>query len=244
MRAVVAMVALSLVACREAPARVAQEPSPTASRQPSPTASARPTMLTCGTRDTFPPSALDAPADAEKAPGGASDALRTWLANPDNEQFAKGGGWRALVANDAEAVFAQGTPPGITVRFERRDGAWKWANSSATCDLRVVPPPGLASGQWVPAAPVRPGDTAFVANVYERSCAGGRSPEGRVQPPEVEYTATAVVVTFFVRPPGGAQTCPGAPPAPYEVALREPLGDRKLLDGGTYPPQAPRTPYE
>lgn len=237
MRTLVAAVALgSLVACREAPARVAQEPSPTPS--------ARETMLTCGVRGAFPPSALDAPADAENAPGGAADALRAWLANPDNEQFAKGGGWRALLANDTEAVFAQGTPPGITVRFERRDGAWRWTNSSGRCDLRVVAPPGLASGQWVPAAPVRAADTTFVANVYERACAGGHSPEGRVQPPEVEYTATAVIVTFFVRPPGGSQTCPGAPPAPYDVVLREPLGDRKLLDGAMYPPAAPRSPYE
>jgi len=239
MRLAVTMVALaSLVACRDAPARVGQEATPT------PTPTPRGTLLTCGVpKDAFPPSALDAPADAEKASGAASDALRAWLADPDNEQFAKGGGWRALVATDSDAVFAQGTPPGITVRFERRAGAWKWANSAGRCDLRVLPPPGLGAGEWQPATAVRPADTAFVANVWERSCSGGKPPEGRVAPPEIEYTATTVVVTFFVRPRGGSQTCQGAPSTPYDVVLREPLGARKLLDGGTYPPRVPRSPY-
>ena len=244
MRTLVAGTVLAaLTACGAEPARVGQEPTPTPT--PAPTASARPVMLTCGGRGAFAPSALDRPADAEDGPGGAADALRAWLAQPYNEQSAKGGNWRALVLDDSEALFAQGTPPGITVRFEHRDGAWKWASSSGRCDLHVAPPYGLGAGQWVPAAAVAPGDTRFVANVHERGCSSGQSPEGRIEPPVVEYTATSVVVTFWVRlPEGGTQDCRGAPPAPYEVVLREPLGDRTLLDGGVYPPGRPRSPYE
>ena len=38
------------------------------------------------------------------------------------------------------------------------------------------------------------------------------------------------------------QTCPSNPPARVVVELREPLGDRRLLDAGVFPPAEPVAP--
>jgi hypothetical protein len=48
-----------------------------------------------------------------------------------------------------------------------------------------------------------------------------------------------VVVTFWVKPLPGAQTCQGNPPTRYEVTLKEAIGNRQLLNGGVHPPRSP-----
>jgi hypothetical protein len=70
----------------------------------------------------------------------------------------------------------------------------------------------------------------------ERACASGGSPEGRITGPRIEYRADAVVVTFTVREVGTA-TCPSNPRFAVTISLAEPVGDRKLLDGGVDPPR-------
>ena len=89
---------------------------------------------------------------------------------------------------------------------------------------------------WRPEAPVGPADAGFTALITEQSCASGTSASGRVSDPLIEYGARTVTVTFGVRPLDGAQTCQSNPPLAIEVTLREPLGDRMLVDGATYPP--------
>jgi hypothetical protein len=71
----------------------------------------------------------------------------------------------------------------------------------------------------------------FVALVLEVSCASGRSSEGRIVGPEIEYTDETVTVTFGVRPLKGFRTCQGNPETPIRVTLAEPVGDRRLRDG-------------
>lgn len=75
------------------------------------------------------------------------------------------------------------------------------------------------------------------ALVHELSCASGTSPKGRVLEPAIFSSTDAVLVTFFVRRLAGAQDCVGNDPFPVEFSLPEPLGDRKLLDGGESPPR-------
>ena len=67
--------------------------------------------------------------------------------------------------------------------------------------------------------------------VYDLQCSSGRSPEGRIVAPEIEFRTDAVVMSFSVVPLAGGQDCPLSPPAPYAVQFDEPLGDRVLLDG-------------
>lgn len=65
----------------------------------------------------------------------------------------------------------------------------------------------------------------------ERACASGRSPEGRVLEPQIEYRVDAIFITLRVRSRAGAQECPGNPEYPLTIELGEPLGDRALVDG-------------
>ena len=75
--------------------------------------------------------------------------------------------------------------------------------------------------------------------VQEQECASGRSAEGRIREPDVDYRREAVVVTIRVRDRGGDQSCPGNPDTPFVLRLDEPIGDRALLDGGKRPPVPP-----
>jgi len=77
-----------------------------------------------------------------------------------------------------------------------------------------------------------PDATSFSAIVTERACASARDITGLILPPVIEYGADEVIVSIYVEPlPAGAQDCPGNPPARFTVELREPLGDRQLVDG-------------
>lgn len=58
---------------------------------------------------------------------------------------------------------------------------------------------------------------------------------------DIQISDDTVMVTFGVVPLGGAQECQGNPPTAVTVRLPEPLGDRRLLDGGREPPAEPPT---
>ncbi|HET9521963.1 MAG TPA: hypothetical protein VFO73_13015 [Candidatus Limnocylindrales bacterium] len=91
---------------------------------------------------------------------------------------------------------------------------------------------------WVdPAAPPGPDATTISGLIRERACASGQSPEGRILQPAIFSSETAFLISVFVRQPAGAQDCPGNPAVPLEIALPEPLGQRRLLDGSEVPPR-------
>lgn len=73
--------------------------------------------------------------------------------------------------------------------------------------------------------------------IVEESCASGRSPEGRVVEPTIEYRADAIFITFTVTKRPSPQDCPGNPEYPVEIRLAEPVGARALLDGSVAPPR-------
>jgi hypothetical protein len=86
---------------------------------------------------------------------------------------------------------------------------------------------------WVDPAdlPIEPDTIVVQGLLNEWACTGGRSPEGRIVGPDVIYTPSKIIVTFYVRPLEGPQTCPSNPTHPVEITLTEPLGDRTLIDG-------------
>jgi len=79
--------------------------------------------------------------------------------------------------------------------------------------------------------------TTIHALVLERSCASGKPPIGRVEPPAIELSDTAVIVTYEIRRMPGDQDCESNPPFVVELKLPEPLGRRALLDGNETPPR-------
>ena len=76
-----------------------------------------------------------------------------------------------------------------------------------------------------------PGATSFSAIVTERGCSSARDITGLILPPMIEYAADEVIVSIYVAPLQGGADCPSNPPSRLTVELREPLGDRQLVDG-------------
>ena len=111
----------------------------------------------------------------------------------------------------------------------------------AACDVFApLMPAGPALWFLPPDAQIGPETTAFPALVMEVNCASGQTSEGRIVGPEISYDADQVVVTFAVRPPpGDAHACPSNPATLVKVTLNEPLGERRLIDGGADPPREP-----
>ena len=79
--------------------------------------------------------------------------------------------------------------------------------------------------------------TTIHALVLEESCASGKPPMGRVDPPSIELTDKTVIVTYEIRKTAGEQDCQGNLPFAVDFELPEPLGQRALLDGNETPPR-------
>jgi hypothetical protein len=191
----------------------------------------------------FPAAALAGPLGAETLEDPGAAALRRYVrsGDPAAEDLPRAG-YRLLRADQDRLVFATSGESGPMVAVEARnvDGVWS-ARGLGVCQPSLVLPAGLNAATWrLPVgAPIpAPGAASFAALVTELECTSGRPAEGRVLPPAIRYEPTRVLVVFAVRKPPttGAETCPGAPPTPVTVELREPLGKRTLLDGGVFPP--------
>ena len=74
-----------------------------------------------------------------------------------------------------------------------------------------------------------PESTTFTALVTRLECASGVT--GEVLAPDLDYNDDEIVVTFTVADNGGGDAdCPGNDEVPREVELKDPLGDRRLID--------------
>lgn len=86
------------------------------------------------------------------------------------------------------------------------------------------------------AAPV-PGATSLQLGVVRSGCSGGLT--GKVLDSRVDYAAQRVTITIWVeQQPDGAYSCPSNETVPYTLELREPLGERELVDGACADPGA------
>ena len=145
-------------------------------------------------------------------------------------------GWHR-VAESADEVRFVSEPAEEDLRWQadlHRDGAiwepYEWGQ----CEL-APHRDGFEPADWQPAGPVVPGANRLRLAVTERGCAGGEPPGDRLRPAEVVEASGSVTITFWVHLATGEQTCPGNPSTLVTVELAEPLDDRVLLDGGTYP---------
>ena len=218
----------------------AESPSQEPSEEPSPAPSGPVQMLGCDQEGpAFPVTGLDAPAGAEQTDDPAAVALIDFLAGPDGTDLPASD-WRELVRTKTTVLFAQDDPSGevgqlVVARAELSDGAWTVVGSSQ-CRPRTWyhNSYGLAA-EWKLSAKVAATATSFRALVTERACASGENASGRMAKPRIEYTDTDITITIGVRPLEGPQDCPANPATPLTIRLEEPLGDRQLFDGGSYP---------
>lgn len=153
--------------------------------------------------------------------------------------------WRVLRAGDNTLTIGLGNwteqgPRGKDSRILelRRDGeSWQpvgWGN----CRLSPVLKEG---NSWVEMTAYEGDSSArLVAQVSERACASSRDPEPFLHEPLVVETEETVTIYWTSDTPEGNQDCAGNPSIDRVVQLEEPLGDRVVLDGSSYPPQEVR----
>ena len=206
---------------------------------------------TCGDPVGFLPSLLDQPATAETEDHPSAAALRAALADPGPDfDLLPDTGWWLIVRDDDSAEYvarrgvAAADPPFASASFMAERGAWKiagWGDCRPTAVMG-----GLSVATWVldpNLPPPGPEATQITALVTERSCTGGQEMGARLRPPSITYTDDAVLVVFTAQPlQGDAFTCQANPPTRVVFELREPLGDRQLLDAAFFPPVEPVEP--
>jgi len=195
---------------------------------------------TCG-EFPFGPGLLTAgPGNAEQADNPPTAVLRAHLAGdgPDFD-FLPDTGWHLIGrdAQTAEFVTVADDLRIFTVSLRDSPEGWQVVNWGE-CQPRIQLAAGLAAAEWAldPAQPKPDAATqAFDALVTELSCNGGQPAAGRIVGPQIVKSADAVLVIFAVRPRPGDHDCQSNPPTRVKVDLGEPLGERKLLDGGRLP---------
>lgn len=216
------------------------------SPSPEPTGLVSPPELTldevplkCASPLVFGVEALDALRGAERADHPLARRLQEMFADgslPDRS------GWQLVVFDDQEALFLVPAAPNDGsdfwhAEFENVAGSWEPARFGQ-CDIQPAFE-GSQAATWELAPGEIPGsDTqTFDVIVTEQTCASGASPEGRIIGPAVVQLEDAVIVILGTRPRPGPQTCGPAPSALVRVELPEPLGERRLFDGFTFPPE-------
>ena len=110
---------------------------------------------------------------------------------------------------------------------------------TAAEESRAAAPVLPAGHDWAEVTAPRGGLDRSTADVtvlvMERQCTGARDPRRYLGDPAVIEEDDRVVVSWTSPWPEGASTCPGNPRVERVIHLNEPLGDRELLDGSTWP---------
>ncbi len=251
------MVAAAVVGCSTAvatplpyPSAVASaantaSPSPGGSGSPSQPLSINP-LYSCGVSGPrFSPDVLDGPADAESGTDGAAAALRAAIAGPPNtDSTAAGGlpaaGWLRVFDSGNEVLFLA---PAVnkaygydSVQATRSDSTW--TTSVSFCWVGPDDETYIGVG-WELAARPDPQSTTVqvLLNVSDPPC-------GTLLGWTIKDSPTNVVITSWAHRPPPVVTASGpvamgcALPDDYlltVVQLAEPLGNRTLYDGASYP---------
>lgn len=223
-------------------------PSPTASPTASPSPMPDPIdrlLFTCGDDRTFSASLFDEAGDAELDDHPAAAALRDLLGSstPVSDRLPDSG-WYLTGMDDTSATFVarvEEEPGFVRVTSELQGQGWQaryvgWCTPRVDLDSVSLAIWSFAPGKRVPG----PEATSFEADVTELACTGSTPMGDRLLPPTILYGKTQVLVIFAARPlPAGAYTCPGNPSTRVAVELSEPIGDRMVVDGSSYPPRNP-----
>ena len=115
---------------------------------------------------------------------------------------------------------------------------------SGECRPQIVLPEGVSRAELHinPATSPSPGGRSLPLLIVEWACASGRSPEGRILPPEIAFGNEGVFVSLTIRNRPGDQDCQGNPEYPFTLQLSEPLGSRQLFDASLVPPAPVKPP--
>jgi hypothetical protein len=172
-------------------------------------------------------------ADADPSLSAVVDA---WLRGPASLGTPTDG-WAVLTADQEQATIVRITNDtfGVINATMGRNG-WVWAGATAgrPCDVTIRLPEGMGRVSWTldPAfAPPDPATAELHILATEQACTGASSMGERLLGPQVLESDSAVRIGLAAIPLTGNQTCPSNPSTPVTISLRQPLGDRAVLDG-------------
>jgi len=151
-------------------------------------------------------------------------------------------GWRLLARDGGEVLFGRGAPPQlllVTLRKNPLRRSWTCVRSGVARPLRATRE-GIRASSWRldPTYELGPEDTELRLLLTEQAFASGQSAEGRLLVPDLYRDGEELVLRMFVTPRPGYQTATRNPETPVRVALSEPLGQRRLIDGALLAPAA------
>lgn len=190
---------------------------------------------------------FSSPATAELGSTAGERALRRFLRHPVIPWVHRHN-WRLLYEHGHTAEFVSSPLSSNPERapesllFERHADHWKWTGSGPCLPASVVD--GHPAVYWdLPEghAELTPETSQIEVNLGPGECAGGKSQNKRAHPVFSELEGK-LLLTIWLTPVYGPQTCLGLSEPPLKVALPGPLGDRPLYDGGTYPPRLATAP--
>ena len=220
-------------------------PTPSPSNGPDPATY----RYSCAGPTGFLPTLLEQPATAELEDHPSAEGLRDFLSDDSfGLGFLPDSGWWLVSRDEKEAQYIARLPDGVEFPFgyvTMQSSGARWTFAAGGFCLPQVLFEGRVSATWtLPPKQPHPQPTAveFVALVTDRICTGGQPVGPRLLPPVITYTEESVFIVFSARPHQGLTTCEGEPPTEALVHLREPLGNRNLLDAGVFPPVDPTAP--
>lgn len=189
---------------------------------------------------TFPAAVLDAQPSADRP---EIEAIRSFLRGGSDIPVPDDAEWRFAVENAGRVTFLTEVEGDWFYATVIADGdGWRTTNMG-DCQLHTAISEDLGAAPWWLDERLPP-PTAEVTDlqvlIHERACSGGSYATGRIGSPLVVYSADAVVITVGVREIGG--TCQYSPSTPAVIVLKEPIGERQLLDGYHIPPAPPSAP--
>lgn len=205
---------------------------------PAPSPASQELTLSCGGSFRFRPGDVDNGL-REPVADQAGAALTAFLARPEAALLPKAG-WIRVRQTDARTLFL-GPVRDVdaayaTVEMVREGGDWR-ADTWGGCSPRFGND-AVEAARWGLAAAPDPGATHVDLLVIDPNCARFREEPGPVLPPLITDFKGDVAVTLLIarnEPVGAVEGCAGNPAIPYRLDLKEVLGNRMLLDGGTFP---------
>ena len=197
----------------------------------------------------FLPTLFDQPGTAELEDHPSAASLRVFLAEDSfGLGFLPDAGYWLVHRDEREAQYIARRPvenesPFGYLTMQAKGASWGFAGGGDCRPEVLLEDQMPATWTLLPNQPAPDRSTVeFTALVTDTGCTGGEPVGPRLLPPSITYTDNAVLIVFAARPFQGITTCQGKPPTKAVVRLREPLGDRRLLDAGVFPPADPAAP--